>query len=542
MNIDIKILTIINIILILYICTCMNKNVEKMSDVNISSDIINAVNQIYDADVESIRNLGEIAKQLQDGGLEINGNVTITGNLIADKNVTIKGSMTVDTTINIKGSMIADTTVNIKGDATFNKRVNVSDKIVITGPGPALYLKDTNHRSGMVHMNDNKMYFLSGNQNSEDWSQVDGQWPLYLQTNTNEAFFGGNINTPGKIVINNGSPTLYLKDTSGRSGMVHMNDDRMYFLSGNQNSEDWSPVNGEWPLYLQTNTNEAVFGGPILLKIHGDKGVSTWKIANFNDQNLCFYENDVRKGYIENDNGDGRMNFTGQHRCFIQDIPFSNTKYYQGMIVCANKNINISMAYSIKKGNQAITQNETLPYCSLACKNYDKSCFGVISDSEDPDHRVDKFGSFCTPYEKENGDTRIYINSVGEGAIWVTNMNGPLESGDYITTSNLPGYGMKQHDDLLHNYTVAKITMDCDFNPKLQPVPNIMKDSSGNNILDKYNMIQWTDLVNDSGNIVYEYEYNIRYLNKNGKIINKKEYNMIGGFIAAYVGCTYHCG
>ena len=149
---------------------------------------------------------------------------------------------------------------------------------------------------------------------------------------------------------------------------------------------------------------------------------------------------------------------------------------------------------------------------------------------------------FSTPYEKEKGDTRIYINSVGEGSMWVTNINGPLESGDYITTSNLPGYGMKQHDDLLHNYTVAKITMNCDFNPKLQPVPTIMKDSSGNNILDKYNMIQLTDLVNDSGDIVYEHEYNIRYLNKNGQIINKNEYYVKGGFIAAYVGCTYHCG
>lgn len=149
---------------------------------------------------------------------------------------------------------------------------------------------------------------------------------------------------------------------------------------------------------------------------------------------------------------------------------------------------------------------------------------------------------YSTPYEKEKGDTRIYINSVGEGAIWVTNMNGPLESGDYITTSDLPGYGMKQHDDLLHNYTVAKITMNCNFNPSYNPVPTILKDASGKNILDKHNQIQWTDLVNSSGKIIYEYEYNIRYLNKNGQIINKNEYYVKGGFIAAYVGCTYHCG
>lgn len=69
----------------------------------------------------------------------------------------------------------------------------------------------------------------------------------------------------------------------------------------------------------------------------------------------------------------------------------------------------------------------------------------------------------------------VYINSLGEGAIWVTNINGPLESGDYITTSD---HGMKQDDDLLHNYTLAKLTMKCNFNPAYKPVPTILKDAS----------------------------------------------------------------
>ena len=46
----------------------------------------------------------------------------------------------------------------------------------------------------------------------------------------------------------------------------------------------------------------------------------------------------------------------------------------------------------------------------------------------------------------------------------VSNYNGNLENGDYITTSPLEGLGMKQDDDLLHNYTVAKITQTCNFN------------------------------------------------------------------------------
>jgi hypothetical protein len=58
----------------------------------------------------------------------------------------------------------------------------------------------------------------------------------------------------------------------------------------------------------------------------------------------------------------------------------------------------------------------------------------------------------------------------------VTNINGPLESGDYITTSNVAGYGQKQDSEFLANYTVAKITMDCDFDPVTQPVQIIRKE------------------------------------------------------------------
>jgi hypothetical protein len=67
------------------------------------------------------------------------------------------------------------------------------------------------------------------------------------------------------MVINNSAPTLYLKDTDARSGIIRMNLGRMYFLSGETNSETFSQVNNEWPLILYTDTNEAVFGGGITL-------------------------------------------------------------------------------------------------------------------------------------------------------------------------------------------------------------------------------------------------------------------------------------
>jgi hypothetical protein len=139
------------------------------------------------------------------------------------------------------------------------------------------------------------------------------------------------------------------------------------------------------------------------------------------------------------------------------------------------------MSGGIEVGSNAITTNESLPIVTISARSKDKKCFGVISASEDPETREEVYGNFVSISEKEYGDTRVYINSVGEGAIWVTNINGNLESGDYITTSNVAGYGMKQDSEFLANYTVAKITMDCDFEPVTQPVQQIVKELSNVN-------------------------------------------------------------
>ena len=207
---------------------------------------------------------------------------------------------------------------------------------------------------------------------------------------------------------------------------------------------------------------------------------------------MCFFYNTARKGYLLTNGSDNRVNFTGQHRTFIKDIPFTRAEELEGLIVSADNNKYIKMSGGIEVGSNAITTNESLPVVSLSTKVNDKKCFGVISTSEDPETRENRFGNIVSVSQKELGDTRMYINSVGEGAMWVTNINGPLESGDYITTSNVAGYGQRQDDDILHNYTVAKITMDCDFEPPDIPVQRILKELS--------NITYWYQLEDATSN------------------------------------------
>jgi len=170
------------------------------------------------------------------------------------------------------------------------------------------------------------------------------------------------------------------------------------------------------------------------------------------------YNGGSNGGYLSPTANVDNITFTGQHR----NLPDGALEVYSdsvGLIVVSTG------TYASISGGQGIAINEALPVVALSTVRNQKNAFGVVSDSEDQasSTREHSVGVFVSVYEKPEGDNRLIINSLGEGAIWVCNINGNLENGDYITTCEIPGYGMKQDDDLMHNYTVAKITCDCDF-------------------------------------------------------------------------------
>ena len=84
------------------------------------------------------------------------------------------------------------------------------------------------------------------------------------------------------------------------------------------------------------------------------------------------------------------------------------------------------------------------------------------SDVEGEEQRV------CSFYQGSNDKALYQVLSLGTGQIWVTNTNGNIEVGDYICTSSVKGYGEKQDDDLLHNYTVAKATENVDWSEETE--------------------------------------------------------------------------
>jgi len=153
--------------------------------------------------------------------------------------------------------------------------------------------------------------------------------------------------------------------------------------------------------------------------------------------------------------------FTGQHLNLPSTGNVSDYNDKIGYIVVSTGIYNNVNSNHVEVTTPTI--NEALPKVKLSDRSNDKRVFGVISNVDDPNEgiRNEMRGNTISFITKL--DDRLIINSLGEGAIMVSNINGNLENGDYITTSAIEGLGMKQDDDLLHNYTVAKITQDCDF-------------------------------------------------------------------------------
>jgi hypothetical protein len=97
-------INIIILLLVLYLFYKVHNKQENFAATN--KDVKKIVNEVYKADLESIRNLGEISKKLQKGGLTIPGDLRVKGELNIDKDLSTKGKLKVDKDISTKGNGI----------------------------------------------------------------------------------------------------------------------------------------------------------------------------------------------------------------------------------------------------------------------------------------------------------------------------------------------------------------------------------------------------------------------------------------------------
>ena len=107
---------------------------ESMTDTSSTSVIQDAVKQVYLADVQAIRNLSNVATQLQNGGLTVPGNLTTSGNLTTNGNL-VSGVDNISLgPKEIKMNNSGKTHYSITNDGNFNI-VNTSNGSTVGTPG-----------------------------------------------------------------------------------------------------------------------------------------------------------------------------------------------------------------------------------------------------------------------------------------------------------------------------------------------------------------------------------------------------------------------
>ena len=117
--------------------------------------------------------------------------------------------------------------------------------------------------------------------------------------------------------------------------------------------------------------------------------------------------------------------FTGAHEVKLtESFPLD---LIPGMIV------SVTGDAIVRKGEDGtVSLSSTLPTVVLSDSANDKKVFGVlVSESPLPEDHW---------YKAIEGERFGIVNALGEGRVWVSNVNGNIQAGDYITTSHTVSY------------------------------------------------------------------------------------------------------
>jgi len=274
---------------------------------------------------------------------------------------------------------------------------------------------------------------------------------------TAEALTAGNKTISGSLTVND---TIYFKNDVWQRGsdasqrIYFSTNGRTYYQGYGSLGTDY---NHEWRNHVGTGVMFLSYYGSLLLS--GEIVPTMTSVSSTNTDYCGVSFNSAFNGVYQTSIKILYGTFTGMHRCFTEDELYNKEEPqkfkddYVGRIVIStgkiatdNKTEN-ETEWEIKYDKEGITIEDALPIIELSRTKKDKRVFGVLGLPSRNNSRIE----------------RMIVNSIGEGAIYVINSNGNIENGDYIQSSDYLGFGEHQDEIFLANYTVAKATIDCNF-------------------------------------------------------------------------------
>ena len=220
MKIDLVFLIVLGIV-VAYIF--LLHKVEAMADVANIDQMKEAVKQVYMADVESIRNLSNVATKLQAGGITVPGQLTVTGQVNSqsgDNHIPIIAQSNVDSHIQLK-------TKNDDGKNIYLINRDGHFRVHAHGVGDMFGVNKDGHTYNL-HTGDHVHHFMGRGDNPYITISKEGEWgrkSWYLQNvkndgdnkifrigvhdegpkldihKTGNAYFTGDINAPKNVNV-----------------------------------------------------------------------------------------------------------------------------------------------------------------------------------------------------------------------------------------------------------------------------------------------------------------------------------------------------
>jgi len=181
---------------------------------------------------------------------------------------------------------------------------------------------------------------------------------------------------------------------------------------------------------IDTNNRFIIKNSYNLPFINGDliNNIFTINNVNINDYKDIYDETSIPKCIINgNIECNGIMNISSLKLINIEHKEIADITNIKGYIIC-----------TAEKGE----------FCFSSKKNC-KNIIGIIK---------------CKNIVETNYIINYIIFTSGECNVYVTNINGNINIGDLITTSNVKGIGMRQNGDNITNYTIGKCIEYKDWN------------------------------------------------------------------------------
>jgi len=131
------------------------------------------------------------------------------------KNFSIYSSVAASNRFNIDTSGNVDAAVSYRAPFFYSSSdTNAywsAGAMVMRSSSPTIYFRDTDHNSAMIHVNSNLFYILRGGNDSTSWTQVDGQWPFYVNLTNNDCVIG----RTGTAISDFRAPIFYDSNDTG---------------------------------------------------------------------------------------------------------------------------------------------------------------------------------------------------------------------------------------------------------------------------------------------------------------------------------------